>query len=181
MSEEDKVIPPTLWLVTAHEYLCAVHTLAISGAENDMQVRQTAPSLTLLAYAFELMLKLSTQLSGKRFQYTHNLETLWGNMDDVITSKIPEWTGTYIKNNQNAFSKETVEIIKELDPEFGRSNGDFTRNLNRLNCWTNKPFLSRYPEIRLMEDGVVDIRFMHAIGLQMHDFLKPIALKEHQK
>ena len=175
MSADLELKPPVLWLITAREYLDAVHTLAILDAENDIQIRQTAPVLTLLAYAFELLMKNSAQLSGKEILRTHDLTALLGCMDQQIVEMIGDWSHNYIRNNQSSVSSDYLGAILNIDPDFGQPDGDFQHNLTRLNRWTNRPFQSRYPEVGYMNDAVVDIRFMYEIGLNIHDYLKPIA------
>lgn len=176
MSATAKLKPPVLWLITAREYLESVHILAIVDTENDLQIRQTAPVLTLLAYAFELLMKNSAQLSGKEILKTHDLTALLDGMDRRVVEMIDGWTDHYITTRQSSVSSGNLVGILNSDPDFGHPNGDFIHNLTRLNRWTNRPFRSRYPEGGYMSDAVVDIRFMYKIGLNIHDHLKPIAI-----
>lgn len=181
-----KTISPIQWLVSAKEYLGAVKTLSFLDAENAMQVKQDAPILTLLAYAYEQILKSSSQLHRGKYDQTHNLNELWKLTDKLIVEKVPTWKKQYVESNRNGLSEDELDAVLQIDQNFGQPNGSFEQNLGILNNWTwrsigpeiddrktstdDRAFLSRYPQVGLMQDGIVDVRFLHEIGHQIIGF-----------
>ena len=99
---------------------------------------------------------------------THDLVQLWESASEDIKARIPVWTEEFARNG---LSESDLELFRQEDPRFGYPDGDFERNLIRLNRWTNSPYLARYPVVGWMQDGLVDIPYMHFIGDRLWRFL----------
>lgn len=192
-----KVISPIQWLVSSKQYLDAVDQLALKDVENAFQVRQTAPVLTLLAYAFEQILKSSSYLHQGDFEHIHDLIKLWESTDSSVKEEVPTWTKEFIDFNQKNFLDESLDAALQLDKNLGQPNGSFEENLIILNNWTwrsvgpvfedNKmgtddfKFLGRYPQVGVMQDGIVDVRFLFEIARKIISFLHPKAMAYHKE
>lgn len=178
MADSKNTANLTLWLVTANQYLDAVHKIAIADAENDSQVKQDAPTLTILAYAFEHLLKISGQLSNLKFDAIHDLSDLWKKEKASLSPHMITWTEDYIQSRRDSIPKCFEAAILDDNPNFGYPDRGFEESLGRLNKWTAHPFQSRYPKVLGFDNaGSTDIRFLHFIGLKLHDYLKLLVIE----
>ena len=153
-------VNPILWLKRAKEFFDAIDKLSIENTSN----RFCAPSVVLLAFAYEQLFKSHAKMMGQKPEYTHDLKGLWCKSKDELSLIVNSATAEFIKENYSELG-DRLAVFIELDPNYGKPKYDFETSLQVLNEWTRKgSFQARYPKVGVMFGGEVDVKYLRFVG-----------------